>query len=147
MQHRTAATSVHIRIQSNDLRRGEGRKIAAPLAGQGRGKRVHGIWLGAPVSLLSCSSTRAIWKTRARHARNTLPFSSDFDRDTFQSHWFGPHSSFVATTEAGIAGMYKFGANYLGLGSHRVDSRTARTPQAVPSMATHSGGAQDPTWD
>lgn len=30
----------------------------------------------------------------------------------------GAHSPFVAATEANILGMYKFGANYPGLGSH-----------------------------
>lgn len=49
---------------------------------------------------------------------DTLPFSDDFDRDTFRAHWFTSQPSYVAVTDAGIAGMYKMGANYPGLGSH-----------------------------
>lgn len=49
---------------------------------------------------------------------NALPFSDDFDRNTFQSQWFGSHSPFVAARETGIVGMYKFGSNCPGLGAH-----------------------------
>lgn len=61
---------------------------------------------------------------------DALPFSSDFDRGTFQSHWFGSHSSFVAATETGILGMYKFGSNYPGLGSHVASATYLVSPEA-----------------
>lgn len=51
-------------------------------------------------------------------AGDALPFSDDFDRGTFQSHWFGSHTPYIAVTDVGVLGMYKFGANYPGLGSH-----------------------------
>ncbi len=51
-------------------------------------------------------------------AGDSLPFSDDFDRETFRSHWFGAQSSYVAVDESGVLGMYKFGANYPGLGAH-----------------------------
>ena len=49
---------------------------------------------------------------------DALPFSVDFDRSTFQLHWFGSHTPYVAFDDTGISGMYKFVANYPGLGSH-----------------------------
>ncbi len=49
---------------------------------------------------------------------DALPFSSDFDKVTFQSHWFGAQTSYVAATSGDLLGMYKIGANYPGLGSH-----------------------------
>ena len=51
-------------------------------------------------------------------AGDTLPFSEDFDRETFQSHWFGTQNSYVAVDESGMLGMYKLGANHSGRGSH-----------------------------
>jgi L-amino acid N-acyltransferase YncA len=61
---------------------------------------------------------------------DALPFAGDFDRDTFQSHWFGSHVPFVAETETGIVGMYKFGANYPGLGSHVASATYLVSPAA-----------------
>jgi len=61
---------------------------------------------------------------------DALPFSGDFDRDTFQSHWFGLHSSFVAATETDVLGMYKVGANYPGLGSHVASATYLVSPEA-----------------
>ncbi len=61
---------------------------------------------------------------------DALPFSDDFDRNTFRSHWFGSHASFVATTEAGIVGMYKFGANYPGRGAHVASATYLVSPEA-----------------
>lgn len=61
---------------------------------------------------------------------DALPFSDDFDRDTFRSHWFGAHLSFVAVTETNILGMYKFGANYPGLGSHVASAAYLVSPEA-----------------
>lgn len=49
---------------------------------------------------------------------DTLPFSDDFDRVTFDSHWFGTKAAYVAVGDSGVLGMYKLGANYPGLGSH-----------------------------
>jgi len=61
---------------------------------------------------------------------DALPFSDDFDLDTFRSHWFGPHASFVAVTEAGIVGMYKYGANYPGRGAHVASATYLVSPEA-----------------
>lgn len=61
---------------------------------------------------------------------DALPFSDDFDLDTFQSHWFGPHTAYVAVTEPGIVGMYKLGANYPGLGSHVASATYLVAPAA-----------------
>lgn len=61
---------------------------------------------------------------------NALPFSDDFDRDTFQSHWFGSHSSFIAATGTDVLGMYKFGANYPGLGAHVASATYLVSPEA-----------------
>ena len=49
---------------------------------------------------------------------DALPFSSDFSRETFHSHWFGGQTSYVAVDDSAVLGMYKLGANYPGLGSH-----------------------------
>ena len=49
---------------------------------------------------------------------DTLPFSDDFDHETFREHWFGGQSSYVVEADTGVIGMYKFGANYPGRGSH-----------------------------
>ena len=51
-------------------------------------------------------------------AGDALPFSDDFDRDTFRAHWFSSQAAYVAVTDAGVVGMYKLGANYPGRGSH-----------------------------
>lgn len=51
-------------------------------------------------------------------AGNALPFSDDFDRETFQAHWFGAQTSYVGIDGSDVLGMYKFGANYPGLGAH-----------------------------
>ena len=49
---------------------------------------------------------------------DALPFSIDFDRETFRSHWFGAQISYVAVVGSDVLGMYKFGASYPGLGDH-----------------------------
>ena len=51
-------------------------------------------------------------------AGDALPFSDDFDRETFHSHWVGAHNSYVAVDGSKVLGMYKLGANYPGRGSH-----------------------------
>ncbi|RYG97569.1 MAG: N-acetyltransferase [Alphaproteobacteria bacterium] len=61
---------------------------------------------------------------------DTLPFSDDFDQETFQSHWLGGQTSFVAVAESGTLGMYKFGANYPGLGSHIASATYLVSPDA-----------------
>jgi ribosomal protein S18 acetylase RimI-like enzyme len=60
---------------------------------------------------------------------NALPFSDDFDRNTFQSHWSGSHAPYVAVSETGVLGMYKFGANYPGLGSHVASATYMVSPE------------------
>lgn len=61
---------------------------------------------------------------------DALPFAGDFDRGTFRAHWFGAQESHVAVTEAGIAGMYKLGANHPGRGSHVASATYAVSPPA-----------------
>jgi len=51
-------------------------------------------------------------------AGDAMPFSDDFDRETFRSHWFGVQPSWVAVAGSDVLGMYKLGANYPGLGDH-----------------------------
>lgn len=51
-------------------------------------------------------------------AGDALPFTTDFDRGTFHSHWFGTQTAYVAVVDSAVLGMYKLGANYPGLGSH-----------------------------
>lgn len=61
---------------------------------------------------------------------DALPFSDEFDRETFQSHWFGPQAAFVAVTGSDVLGMYKFGANYSGRGAHVANATYAVHPAA-----------------
>jgi ribosomal protein S18 acetylase RimI-like enzyme len=61
---------------------------------------------------------------------DALPFSGDFDRETFQAHWLSSQTSYVAETDAGVVGMYKVGANYPGLGSHVASATYAVSPAA-----------------
>lgn len=72
------------------------------------------------IRLAKNSDIEAMWRIcQAVMAKgDALPFSDDFDRDTFQSHWFGPHTSYLAVSDTDVLGMYKFGPNYPGLGSH-----------------------------
>src|SRR5690606_6641233 len=49
---------------------------------------------------------------------DTLPFPVDFDRGTFQSHWFAAQATYLAADGSDVLGMYKYGANYPGPGSH-----------------------------
>ncbi|MBD9469649.1 GNAT family N-acetyltransferase [Pseudoxanthomonas sp. PXM01] len=51
-------------------------------------------------------------------AGDALPFSEQFTRETFQSHWFGSHTAYVAVIGADVLGMYKLGANYPDSGNH-----------------------------
>ena len=60
---------------------------------------------------------------------DALPFSDDFDRNTFQSHWFGSHTPYVAVSDSDVLGMYKFGANYPGLGSHIASATYLVSPE------------------
>jgi ribosomal protein S18 acetylase RimI-like enzyme len=68
----------------------------------------------------SDSDLDAMWKIfqGVTAAGDSLPFSDSFGRDTFRSHWFGSHTSYVAVDDTCVLGMYKLGANYPGLGSH-----------------------------
>lgn len=61
---------------------------------------------------------------------DALPFSADFDKETFRAHWFGSPATYVAVTEAGVVGMYKLGANYPGHGSHVASATYAVSPAA-----------------
>lgn len=61
---------------------------------------------------------------------DTLPYSRSIDRETFHSHWFGAHTSYVAVAGERVLGMYKVGANYPDLGSH-VASATYLVSPAV----------------
>lgn len=63
-------------------------------------------------------------------AGDALPFSADFDVDTFRSHWFGSHRAYVATGGDGIVGMYKMGANYPGPGAHVASATYVVSPHA-----------------
>lgn len=49
---------------------------------------------------------------------DALPFAEGFNRETFQAHWFGAHTSYVAIADEGVLGMYKLGANYPARGAH-----------------------------
>jgi ribosomal protein S18 acetylase RimI-like enzyme len=51
-------------------------------------------------------------------AGDALPFTADFDRETFDSLWFGAQTSYLAIVDSAVLGMYKLGTNYPGLGSH-----------------------------
>lgn len=61
---------------------------------------------------------------------DTLPFSDDFDQETFRSHWFGAQTAYVAATGSVVLGMYKLGANYPGLGSHVASATYMVSPAA-----------------
>lgn len=61
---------------------------------------------------------------------DALPFSDGFDRETFQSHWFGAESSYVAVVGSDVLGMYKFGANYPDRGAHVASATYAVHPNA-----------------
>lgn len=63
-------------------------------------------------------------------AGDSLPFSEHFERDTFDTHWFGAHRAHVAVTEAGVVGMYKLGENYPGRGSHVASATYLVSPAA-----------------
>ncbi|MEZ5307191.1 MAG: GNAT family N-acetyltransferase [Pyrinomonadaceae bacterium] len=62
----------------------------------------------------------SMWEiiSSANERGDTLPFSDEFDRDTFQLHWFTTEPAFVAETDEGVIGMYKMGANFPGRGDH-----------------------------
>jgi L-amino acid N-acyltransferase YncA len=61
---------------------------------------------------------------------DTLPFADGFDREAFQSHWFGAQASYIAVAGSEVLGMYKFGANYPGLGSHVASATYVVRPDA-----------------
>lgn len=62
----------------------------------------------------------AMWRLfKSAIARgDALPFDENFDRTTFQAHWFTTQVAYVATQGAALLGMYKLGPNYPGRGSH-----------------------------
>ncbi|MFC3550897.1 GNAT family N-acetyltransferase [Lysobacter cavernae] len=61
---------------------------------------------------------------------DTLPFAGSLDRDTFRTHWFGPHTSYVAAVGGDVIGMYKVGPNYPDLGSHVASATYLVAPSA-----------------
>lgn len=61
---------------------------------------------------------------------DALPFADGFDQETFQSHWFDAQTSYVAIADSSVLGMYKFGANYPGLGSHIASATYVVSPGA-----------------
>jgi ribosomal protein S18 acetylase RimI-like enzyme len=63
-------------------------------------------------------------------AGDSFPFSDSFDREAFQSHWFGAQSSYVAVVGSDVLGMYKLGANYPDLGAHIASATYAVRPDA-----------------
>jgi ribosomal protein S18 acetylase RimI-like enzyme len=60
----------------------------------------------------------------------TLPFAGDFSRETFNSHWFGTQTSYVAVIDLQVLGMYKLGPNYPGHGSHVASATYLVSPSA-----------------
>jgi len=63
-------------------------------------------------------------------AGEALPFSDEFDRETFRAHWFGAQTSYVADDGAEVLGMYKLGSNYPGRGSHVASATYLVAPAA-----------------
>ena len=61
---------------------------------------------------------------------DTLPFANSLDRDTFRTHWFGPHTAYVAVVDGDVMGMYKVGPNYPDLGSHVASATYLVAPSA-----------------
>jgi ribosomal protein S18 acetylase RimI-like enzyme len=59
---------------------------------------------------------------------DAFPFGEGFDKQTFQAHWFGGHTAYVATLDGRIVGMYKMGANYPDHGSHVASATYAVSP-------------------
>jgi L-amino acid N-acyltransferase YncA len=50
---------------------------------------------------------------------DTLPFSEEMDKESFRLQWLeGSFSTYVASADARVLGMYQFGANHSGRGSH-----------------------------
>jgi ribosomal protein S18 acetylase RimI-like enzyme len=61
---------------------------------------------------------------------DAFPFGDSFDKLTFQAHWFGSHTAYVALRGERIVGMYKMGANYPDHGSHVASATYAVAPEA-----------------
>jgi ribosomal protein S18 acetylase RimI-like enzyme len=61
---------------------------------------------------------------------DAFPFGENFNRQTFQAHWFGGHAACVALLDGRIVGMYKMGANYPDHGSHVASATYAVAPDA-----------------
>lgn len=72
------------------------------------------------IRLASDSDLDAMWHIfqGVTATGDAVPFADGFDRDTFRSHWYGPHTAYIAVDDACVLGMYKWGANYPGRGSH-----------------------------
>lgn len=64
-------------------------------------------------------------------AGDTLPFSEDTDKDDFRAHWLSENqSTYVASVESDIRGMYTLGANYPGFGAHVASATYLVSPAA-----------------
>lgn len=61
---------------------------------------------------------------------DALPFGEDFDRRTFDSHWFATQTAYVAVDGSALLGMYKAGANYPGRGAHIASATYLVAPAA-----------------
>ena len=62
---------------------------------------------------------------------DTLPFSEATDKDDFRAQWFGAgQTSFVASVDSRVCGMYTLGANHPGRGSHVANATYAVSPAA-----------------
>jgi ribosomal protein S18 acetylase RimI-like enzyme len=61
---------------------------------------------------------------------DALPFTDDFDRETFRDHWFAAQAAQVAVEGSKVLGMYKMGANHPGHGSHVASATYAVDPAA-----------------
>jgi ribosomal protein S18 acetylase RimI-like enzyme len=62
---------------------------------------------------------------------DTLPFSDAIGKDVFRAQWFWvEQSSYVASVDSRILGMYTLGANYPDLGSHVASATYLVSPAA-----------------
>lgn len=66
----------------------------------------------------------AMWSifSAAIATEDALPFAGSFEVETFRNHWFQAQAPYVAVLEDHVAGMYRMGANYPGLGAHVASS-------------------------
>lgn len=63
---------------------------------------------------------------------DAFPFGQNFEKATFELHWFSSHPAYVAETGGELVGMYKMGANYPDHGAH--------VSSATYAVAVHAQG-------